>query len=212
MSDHSIWPEHEQTQELVRAAAEGNDRAANDLLERHRDALRRLVRFRLDRKLAHRVDASDVVQDVLLEASRRLGDYINDPKVPFHLWLRQLARDRMIDLHRRHHAQRRDVGKEQRLNQPRFGDASSLDLAAQLPDDELTPAAATIRKELEQRFLDALDLLEESDREIIVMRHVEHLGNSEIADALNLSQAAAGMRYLRAIRRLRGILTNREEE
>lgn len=211
MSENSIWPEHEQTQELVLAAAAGDTSATNALLERHRAALRRLVHFRLDRRITGRVDASDVVQDVLLEANKRLQDYITDPKLPFHLWLRQLAQDRMIDLHRRHHAQRRTVDREQPL-QGKFGDRSSLDLAAQLPDQELTPAAASIRKELEQRFLDALDQLQEVDREIIVMRHVEHLGNGEVAAALQLSEAAAGMRYLRAIRRLKSVLMDKQPE
>lgn len=208
MSDKSIWPEHEVTQELVRAVAGGDENAVNDLMNRHRDALRRLVHFRLDRKIAGRVDASDVVQDVLIEANRRLKEYVADPSMPFHLWVRQLAKDRMIDLHRRHHAQKRSVDKEQPLQGRKFGDRSSLDLAAQLSDQELTPAAATIRKELEERFLEALDQLEDSEREIIVMRHVEHLGNGEVAEALQLSPAAAGMRYLRAIRRLKSVLTD----
>jgi len=206
MSDKSIWPEHEVTQQLVRAAADGNPEATNQLMERHRKALRRLVQFRLDRQIARRVDASDVVQDVLIEANRRLRDYAAENKMPFHLWVRQLAKDRMIDLHRRHHAQRRSVAKEQPLAAGGFSDKSSLDLAAQLKDHELTPAAATIQKELEERFLAALDQLEEQDREIIVMRNIEHMGNGEVAEALGLQSAAAGMRYIRAIRKLKNIL------
>jgi RNA polymerase sigma-70 factor (ECF subfamily) len=206
MSDQSIWPGHEETQSLVRAAGQGNARAVDDLLERHREALHKLVRFRMDRQLARRVGASDVVQDVLLEASSRLREYAADPRMPFHLWLRHLAQDRMIDLHRRHHAQRRAVDREQPLAGGGRADQSSLDLAAQLADAELTPAAATIRKELEERFLAALDQLDEHDREVIVMRHVEQMGNSEVAAALELSPAAAGMRYLRALQRLRAVL------
>lgn len=202
-----MWPTDEQTQQLIQQAAGGDDAAANRLLERHRAALRRLVAVRMDRAMARRVDASDIVQDVLLEASRRMSDYLRDPAMPFHLWLRQMAKDRMIDLHRRHHAQRRDVDRERPLVQRGYPDQSSLDLAAQLKDAELTPAAATIRKELEGRFLEALDDLDEHDREIITMRHVEQLGNSEVAEALGLSPAAAGMRYVRALRRLRAILT-----
>jgi RNA polymerase sigma-70 factor (ECF subfamily) len=202
-----MWPEPDQTRELIREAAGGDGDAANRLIERHRAALRRMVALRLDKALARRVDASDVVQDVMLEASTRLADYLRDPQMPFHLWLRQMAQDRIIDLHRRHHAQRRDVAREQPLAARAFGDQSSLDLAADLRDAELTPAAATIRKELEQRFFEALEELDEHDREIVLMRHVEHLGNSEVAQALGLSPAAAGMRYLRAIRRLRAVLS-----
>jgi RNA polymerase sigma-70 factor (ECF subfamily) len=200
------WPESQETQELLRQVGSGDGDAVNRLMERHRQALRRMVQLRLDRALGARVDASDIVQDVLWEASRRLSDYLRDAKVPFHLWLRELAKDHVIDAHRRHRkAQRRSVDREQALA-PRFAEHSSLDLAAQLRDNELTPAAATIRKELERRFLAALDQMEEEDAEIVLMRHFEQLSNTEAAQALGLSPAAAGMRHLRAIRRLRAIL------
>lgn len=205
-----IWPEHTITQELLADAGRGKPDAVNQLLERHREALRKLVQLRLDRKIARRVDASDVVQDVLVEATERLQEYIAAPRMPFHLWLRHLAKDRMIDLHRRHRrAQRRSLDREQSLAAPQFGDRSSFDLAAQLVDSELTPAAASIRRELKQRFLVALEQLEEDDRDILLMRHFEQLGNSEAAQALGLSTAAAGMRHLRALRKLRCILGER---
>ncbi len=201
-----MWPDSEQTQELLRSAVEGDDFAVNQLLNRHRDAVRKMVHRRMDRAVAARVDASDVVQDVMLEANQRLSDYIQNPSMPFHLWLRQLAKDRLIDMHRRHRgAQRRSVDRERSLNAT-YADQSSLNLAAQLKDHELTPAAATIRRELEERFLAALSELGEDDRDIIVMRHQEHLSNGEVAEALGLSSAAAGMRYLRALRRLRDVL------
>lgn len=201
-----MWPDSEQTQQLLAAAGNGESVAINNLMDRHREAVRKMVNMRLDRAVAARVDASDVVQDVLLEASQRMSDYVNNPSMPFHLWLRQLAKDRLIDMHRRHRAaQRRSVDREQRLN-ANYSEQSSLDLAGQLRDHELTPAAATIRRELETRFMTALQDLAEDDREIILMRHQEHLSNTEVAEALDLSQPAAGMRYLRALRRLREIL------
>lgn len=198
--------QNEPSAEVLKRAAAGEPAALNQLLEDYRGPLRRMIDLRMDRRMASRVDASDVVQDVLLEASQRLPDYVQGPAMPFRLWLRQIAQDRMIDLHRRHRALRRDVSREQPMDRPAFGDQSSLDLAAQLRDAELTPAAATIRKELQQRFFEALDELGEDDREIILMRHSEHLGNSEAAAALGLSPAAAGMRYLRALRRLQEVL------
>ena len=202
-----MWPDQTETQELLQHAGRGEPEAVNRLLDRHRQSLRRMVHLRLDRALARRVDASDVVQDVLLEASRRLDEYIRDPKLPFHLWLRQLAKDRIVDMHRRHRAaQRRSIEREQPLAVAGNGERSALDLAAQLRDHELTPAAANIRRELEQRFLTALDSLSDEDREIILMRHYEQLGNSEVAAALGVTPPAAGMRYLRALRRLRGVL------
>lgn len=201
-----MWPDSEQTQELLQSAKTGDDSAINQLLNRHREAVRKMVQMRMDRAVAARVDASDVVQDVMLEANQRLLDYVRNPSMPFHLWLRQLAKDRLIDMHRRHRgAQRRSVDRERSLNAA-YSEQSSLNLAAQLRDHELTPAAATIRRELEERFLAALAELTEDDREIIIMRHHEHLSNSEVAEALGLSTAASGMRYLRALRRLRDVL------
>lgn len=202
-----MWPEGEQTQDLLKEVGEGDQSAVNRLLDRHREAVRRMVQMRLDHAVARRVDASDVVQDVMLEASQRLTDYLRNPSMPFHLWLRQLAKDRMIDMHRRHRgAQRRSVDREQNISSFNSDDQSAADLTSLLRDAELTPAASALRKEMEERFVLALDQLEENEREIIIMRHFEHLGNGEVAEALGLSAPAAGMRYLRAIRRLRELL------
>ena len=207
-----MWPEGEKTLELLNGIREGDGDAVNQLMDRHRGAIRRMVQMRMDGALARRVDASDVVQDVLFEASRRMEDYIKAPTMPFHLWLRQLAKDRVIDMHRRHRgAQRRSVDREQHVSNLGGDDRSAADLASLLKDAELTPAAATVRKEMEDRFLLALNQLNDDDRELILMRHFEHLGNNEVAEALGLSAPAAGMRYLRAIRRLREELGTDDE-
>ena len=201
-----MWPDSEETAELLRNARQGESAAVNELMERHRNAVRQIIQMRLDRAVAARVDASDVVQDVLLEASQRLNDFIEGGSMPFHLWLRQLAKDRLIDMHRRHRgAQRRSVDREQRVGAG-SSERSSLNLDGVLADGQLTPAAASIRREIEQRFLTALQELGDDDRDIILMRHQEHLTNSEVAEALGLSQPAAGMRYLRALRKLREVL------
>jgi RNA polymerase sigma-70 factor (subfamily 1) len=209
-----MWPDSTETQELLTDALSGDPEAVNQLLARHRDALRRMIELRMDRALARRVDASDVVQDVLVEANRRLAEYLqSSAKMPFHLWLRQMAQDRLIDAHRRHRgAARRSLDREQPLGVA-HADQSALDLAAQLRDHrELTPAAAATQRELERRFEAAVEQLEETDREVILMRHFEHLSNQETAQALELSEAAAGMRYLRAMRRLRTLLQDAPSE
>ena len=164
--------------------------------------------MRLDQKIQRRIDVSDVVQDVLVEANRRLQRYLSDPIMPFHLWLRQIAKDRIIDAHRRHRVSaKRSVDREQQLAPPRGYDQSSVHLASLLGDDQLTPAAAAVQQELAQRVEEAIAQLEERDCEIIVMRHYEHLSNQEIGEVLNLTEPAASMRYLRAIRRLKKLMT-----
>jgi RNA polymerase sigma-70 factor (ECF subfamily) len=206
-----MWPASDKTDELLAGARDGNDDAVNRLLDRHRDALRRMVQMRLDQKIQRRVDVSDVVQDVLVEANRRLVDYLNNPVMPFHLWLRQIARDRIIDAHRRHRASaRRSVDREQPMAAPAGVDRSTIELVAQLCDGELTPAAAATQHELAQRVEAAIGRLGEQDAEIILMRHYEQLSNQEVAQALDLTEPAASMRYLRAVRRLRTMLTGED--
>ena len=75
-----------------------------------------------------------------------------------------------------------------------------------LGDQKLTPAAAALQQEMARKVEQAITLLDEKDCEIIVMRHYEHLTNQEIAQALDLTEPAASMRYLRAVRRLKGVL------
>jgi RNA polymerase sigma-70 factor (ECF subfamily) len=196
-----------QTQELLDQAQRGDPSAVNQLLDQHREPVRRLIGLRLDPAIAARVDASDVVQEVLLEASRRLNDYLRNPIMPFHLWLRHLAKDHLIDAHRRHRqAQKRGVDREQPIVPAGFAQHSSFDLAAQFMDPELTPASAAMQHEMERRLHGAVAALEDDDREIILMRHFEQLSNQEVATELGLTEAAASMRHLRAIRRLREFL------
>jgi RNA polymerase sigma-70 factor (ECF subfamily) len=208
-----MWPQSDQTQELIDAAKEGNDDAAERLLDRHRVALRRMIEMRLDRRIQQRVDASDIVQEVLIEANRRLQRYLDDPAMPFHLWLRQMARDRIIDAHRRHRVSgKRSVDREQAMVAPGAMDRSTLELAGQLCDPEMTPAAAATMQELQRRFEAALETMDDHDREIVLMRHFEQLSNQDVAKALGLTEPAASMRYLRAIRRLRKLLSEPSDE
>jgi RNA polymerase sigma-70 factor (ECF subfamily) len=169
--------------------------------------------MRLDRRIQQRVDASDIVQEVLIEANRRLQRYLDDPAMPFHLWLRQMARDRIIDAHRRHRVSgKRSVDREQAMVAPAAMDRSTLELAGQLCDPEMTPAAAATMQELQRRFEAALETMDERDREIVLMRHFEQLSNQDVAKTLGLTEPAASMRYLRAIRRLRKLLSEPSDE
>lgn len=209
----SIWPKGENTDVLLTAARQGDPDAINQLLDRHRGGIRRLVEMRLDRKVQRRVDVSDVVQEVLVEASGRLDKYLDDPVMAFHLWLRQIAWDHIIDTYRRHRVSaKRNMDREQALN---VGgnqvDESSVDLAIQLCDPAMTPAAVATQREIASRVEAAIEKLDDADREVILMRHYEHLSNLEIAEVLGLNPPAASMRYLRAVRRLRTVLEQEDE-
>ncbi len=146
------------------------------------------------------------MQDVLIQANRRLDSFLENPIMPFHLWLRQMAKDRLIDAHRRHRrAARRTMDREQPLAIA-ANNESSIDLLTQLQDQEMTPATAATWNELQRRFHTACDKLDPTEQEIVLMRHFEQLTNGEAATALEISPQAASMRYLRAMRRLREML------
>ena len=133
--------------------------------------------------------------------------------MPFHLWIRQIATDRLIDQHRRHVvSQKRSVDVERAPVVAANLDHSTIQFGPQLQDRELTPAAAAIRAEMQRRFESAIEEMDEHDQEILVMRHFEKLSNQEVALALGLSEPASSMRYLRAVRRLKKLLNVNDEE
>src|SRR5437763_4257424 len=159
-----MWPNREETDRLLDDARKGEPGAVDKLLGEFREPLRKVIGLRLDPAVARRVDASDIVQDVLVEANQRLVEYLKKPDMPFHLWLRHLAQDRIIDTHRRQRqAQRRSIDREQAVQPPAWADQSSVQLVAQLIDGEKTPASAAIHQELQRRLNQALDELEENE-------------------------------------------------
>jgi RNA polymerase sigma-70 factor (ECF subfamily) len=191
-----------ETHELIDCAHRGDEAARQQLLERYRDYLRRMVAVRLDRRLAARVDASDVVQETLVEAARRLDDYLRERPIPFYGWLRQLAGERIVDTHRRHvTAHRRSVTLEHRdLDLP---DASADELVRRLFAADTSPSNHLMRLERHERLKGALAALPQRDREVLVMRHLEQLSTAEIAAMLEISEPAVKSRLLRALLRMR---------
>jgi RNA polymerase sigma-70 factor (ECF subfamily) len=204
---NSLWPEPDPTANLLNDAKQGDSDAVEKLLTRHRESLKRMIDMRLDKRVAQRIDVSDIVQEVMVEANRRLQNYLQNPVMPFHLWIRQIAKDRIIDAHRRHRGSaKRSVDREQRLEAQGPPDASTIELAGQLMDPELTPAALATQRELAIQVQNCIAKLEERDKDILLMRHYEQLSNQEVALALGLTEPAASMRYLRALKRLRAVI------
>jgi RNA polymerase sigma-70 factor (ECF subfamily) len=200
--------EMEQTglREQLRRAAAGDGECWRRLVDEHHPRLRRMVAVRLDPRLQGRLDPSDVLQEAYLEAVRRLGEYLDGPELPFHLWLRGLAGNRLAKAHRRHlGAQKRDAGRDVSLDEA-APEASSVVLAAELLGHETSPSDAARRAELQAQLTSALEQLDPLDREALVLRHFEQLTSAEVGQVLGITEAAAGKRYLRALERLREIL------
>lgn len=192
------------TDELLRRVDRGDERATDQLLSRHRERLKRMVAVRIDPRLAARVDPSDVVQETLAGAARELPEYLRRRPLPFYPWLRRLALDYLAELYRRHvRARRRSVEREEPAALP---DRSALELAERLFARQSSPSAGIHRRERRERVHAALTALAERDREVLVLRHLEHLAPADIAEVLGVSEAVVYTRHLRALRRLRDLL------
>jgi RNA polymerase sigma-70 factor (ECF subfamily) len=188
----------------------GDRHALDQLFAEQRTRLRRMVQLRLDRRLQGRIDPEDVLQDTFVDASRRLSEYAADPRpMPPYLWLRLLTLERLVSLHRLHlGVKSRDVGPEVSLYCGPLPAADSRSLAAQLLGRLTTPSRAAIRAEIQIKMQEALNAMDPIDREVLALRHFEELNNNETAAVLGLHKAAASQRYVRALRRLKEILSS----
>lgn len=192
---------------LVRQAADGDPTAAGEALIRHRARLRRMVEARLDRRIRGRVDPSDVLQDGFADAVAKLPAYLADPRIPLFLWLRLIIGERLAKVHRDHlGAKVRDAAREVSLYRGPMPAASSAALAAHLLGKETSPTQAAVRAERLLRLQEALNALEPLDREILSLRHFEELTHAEAARVLEIGEAAAAKRYIRALKHLKDVL------
>lgn len=188
---------------LARAMRAGDEGALARAFEACRAQLRRMVSYRLDARLEGRLAPSDVLQDAYLAARQRLVHYA-DVEVPPGIWLRWIVGQRLVELHRRHLARRRDAGRE--LSLDRGGNwpvSTSASLIAQLAADDPSPSSIARRGERGHKLARALEALSLIDREVLVLRHFESLSNDEVAALLGLDKSAASKRYVRALARLR---------
>jgi RNA polymerase sigma-70 factor (ECF subfamily) len=198
---------------LLREAGQGNRQAVEHILGRYRGRLREMVALRLDRRLLNRLDPSDVVQDTLMDASRKLPEYLKHRPLPLYPWLRQLALQRLVDLHRRHvKTKKRSVVREASLEPGALPDESAALLANRVAASGTHPTARLIQQELQQRVQEALDELAPRDRELLVMLYLEQLSIREAAQSLGITEKAVVMRHLRALERLQKRLRDVEEE
>jgi RNA polymerase sigma-70 factor (ECF subfamily) len=195
---------------LLQRVAGGDEEARGMLLQRHRTRLRQMIAVRMDRRLRARFDPSDVVQEAMADADRKLDEYARRRPLPFYPWLRRLAWERLVQLHRRHlHARRRSVRREETVPLP---DESALELASRLASPSSNPSGRLRRQEQLAVVHAALARLSEADREVLVLRYLEDLSTREIAAVIDMTESAVKMRQLRALRRLRDLLADRDSE
>jgi RNA polymerase sigma-70 factor (ECF subfamily) len=190
--------------ELDRLKQSGENLA--ELFDEYRERLERIVEFRMDPRMRSRFDPSDVLQDAFLEVSRRLPEYLAAPEVSFFVWLRQKTLQTLIDRQRGEFRQKRNPEVEVRVAQIPDPTGTSISMARFLIDDLTSPSQVLVQEEERARLRQALESMGETDREILALRHFEHLSNQQVAEALRISPTAASNRYVRAAARLGEIL------
>jgi len=200
------------TEALLKLATQGDTTAVNQLLSRHRARLRRMVEVYLDPRVAIRVDASDVVQEALAEAAIKLPEFAKNQDFPFYPWLRQLAWQRLVQLHRRHIGAAKRSVKRERATDNFSSDLSVLQLAHWVAVKDSSPSQRQVREERHNKLMGSLQELPEHYRQIVVLRHLEELQFDDIAAILNLGIEAVRSRYRRAIQRLHRILSQHDME
>jgi RNA polymerase sigma-70 factor (ECF subfamily) len=197
-----VRPDSAETHALLERVAHRDADALAELLVRHRAGLREFVEFHLDPRLRARVDPSDVVQETQMELVRRMEDFLTRRPMPFRLWMRKKAYERLLNLRRDHlQRERRSVRREVALPDP-----SSLALARPLLARQPTPSQEAEARELAERVARAVGQLGDADREILLLRHAENLPFEEIAFLLELTPAATRKRFGRALIRLQVLL------
>jgi RNA polymerase sigma-70 factor (ECF subfamily) len=185
----------------------GDEEAMATLFARHRERLLRMIEFRLDPRLRGRAGAEDVLQEAYLDAAQRMHHFADDTSTSLFIWLRMVVTQTLIDVHRRHlGAQMRDAGREVATRGGSCSRATSFSLAASLVGRFTSPTLAARRAEMAEQLRAALEEMDPIDREVLALRHFEELSNSEVAEELGIQAKAASIRYVRALRRLKGML------
>ena len=166
-----------------------------------------LVTFRMDHRIAARVDADDVLQEAFVAACTRLPHYLRNPSFTLFVWLRMIVTQTLVDVHRRHFGtEMRSAGREISIGGPRYPQTTSVSLASHLVENQTSPSNVAQRNETSETLAQAIEQISPLDQEIIALRHFEGLTNSETAEVLGISVTAASNRYVRAISRLKDIL------
>lgn len=181
----------------------GDADALARFFDARRERLRRQIEFRVDPRWRGRMDADDVLQEAYLAAVKRIAHFTGDSDVSLFIWIRMIVRQSLVDAHRRHVAQRRSAEREVGVGGRDGSGSTSFSLAANLVGQFTTPTLAARRVELAERLAAVLDQMDETDREVLALRHFEELSNQEVAAELGIEQKAASIRYVRALKRLK---------
>jgi RNA polymerase sigma-70 factor (ECF subfamily) len=188
-------------EQLLRAARGGDAEALGRLLELYRSYLALLARLQIDHRLQGKTDASDVIQEVFLQAHRSFGEFRGQSEGELVEWLRKILATRLANVVRQFYGtQRRDVRLEQKLD--RELDRSSK-VAQALVASHSSPSQNAARREQAVLLAEALSRLPADHREVIVLHHLEGLTLADTARRMGRSVGSVEKLWVRALAALR---------
>jgi RNA polymerase sigma-70 factor (ECF subfamily) len=173
-------------------------------LQAYRSYLRLLARAQLNEKVQPRVDASDIVQETLLEAHRSLAQFQGSSSADLTAWLRKILARRLAHAYRDHTRQRRDVRRERSLEASL--NASSARLQQFVASDVAPPSEQAESAERLQQLADALEALTPEQRESIILHYFQACTVPQIAATMQRTEAAIGGLLHRGMKSLRTLL------
>lgn len=188
-------------QMIVRARTDSIE-ALGPLLELYRNYVKLLARIEIGRRLQGKLDPSDLVQETFLDAHRQFHGFRGTDEPQFVGWLRQILAGKVANLVRHYFGtQARDIRMERELDID--VDNSTRHFGQQLIASLSTPSEQAVRRERAVLLADALAMLPEHYREVIILRHLEELSFPEIAKRMQRSQDSVEKLWLRALVQLR---------
>jgi RNA polymerase sigma-70 factor, ECF subfamily len=185
------------------SAFRAGDRAAGDtLLRRFEPWLRLLARVQIESQFRAKFDASDVVQQTLLEAVLAFPQFRGATEGELVAWLRQvLAHTLAHEIRRYRGTQKRELHREVPLDQQLT--QTSRRLGDVLPAPGTSPSQVLVKRERQVLLAQALERLPEDYREVILLRNLEGLSHDEVARRMGRNAGAVRMLWVRALARLR---------
>ena len=193
-------PRDTEVAELLSRARDGDDAARDRLFDMCRSYLGYVARSQVETGLRVKVDASDLVQQTMLEAHRDFGRFQGGSEGEWLAWLRKILSHNAADFVRRY----RGTAKRQARREVRFRDpADSMSKGAPEPAAPgATPSQEFLQAENELRMVAALDELSPDYREVIVLRNLQRLPFNDVAERMKRSRPAVQMLWMRAIKKL----------
>lgn len=194
---------------LLVSARSGDVEARDELLECCRNYVNVIARTNIETWMRAKVDASDLVQETMLEAYQGFQNFDGTSEAEWLGWLKQILAHNTHDFIRKYRAAKRDAKLEVRIqnSSPNFS-MPAIDLSAQLP----TPSQLMIQNEREFELANAIAQLNKDYQEVIQLRNLQRLSFDEVAERMGRSRGAVQMLWARALKRLQEILSPESDE